>query len=591
MEFNTLTDKNSDSYIIRKLLMGSLAVLIIVFLTSTIGMLVDGIIIGKCLGVDSTVAYGLASPIFIFTAAIAGIFSTGCQTLCGSALGKGDIKKANEILSVSTISSFIVGIVAMLILLVFIKPICMLLGAKSDVIYPLTRDYLFGLAFSVPIICCSSISSIMQLDKDKTRPIFSTIIMTIINIAGDLLNVYVFKGGMLGMSIATSISYLVSLIILCLHFSKKDILFKLSFKHIEWKHLKDVITIGLPSAISRASMPLRNLCINRLLLVVASSSAVAAFSMQGSLNSLFGSIGGAIGMSVLLVSGIIYGEEDIPSISKLLKEALKIGVVLTSIVAIILFIFASFFTNLFLKDTSVLTLANTCVRFYAISIPLHTINTIFMNYYQGVHNVKLAHIIGVLDNFFYTTVLSLILGNIIGLNGVWMSLIISEIVMIITILIIASLHNKKFPTSLDDLLLLSKGFGVSKEDRFDTSITTMDEVINLSTRIEDFFKERNQYDTRSMSIALCVEEMVGNIIEHGFNDNKKHSIDVRLIKKNDEYIIRIRDDCRPFDPRKQMELYNKDDETSNVGLRMIYGLVKEVKYINTMNMNNLMIRI
>lgn len=584
----------NDTYIIKKLLQDSLVVLIIIVLASTIGMLVDGIIIGTSLGVNCTVAYGLASPIFVFIAAVAGIFSSGCQTRCGTNLGKGEFQTANDVFSITVVSSLLSGSVLMLLLLVLIHPICSLLGApiSNETLYPLTSDYIIGLSFAVPaILVGSSLSSIMQIDGDKMRPIISTVIMTVVNIIGDLLNVHVIHGGMLGMAIATTISYYVNIVVLYLHFKKKNIIFKIGLKQLKWNELKETLFVGLPSAISRGCVPLRNLCLNRLLLVLAGSSAVAAFSVQSSLNNLFGSVGTAVGMATLLIAGIIYGEEDIASASKLLKVSLKMGTIITSVIGILLFCCAKYFTSLFLKDPTVLEYATVCVRFYAISIPLHAVNTVFMNYLQGMHNIKFAHTIGILDNFAYITLLSLLLGNIIGINGVWISYILSELVMILTLVIVSIVRNKKIPCSIDDFLFLPKGFGVPEEERFDASITTMEQVMNISERIETFCKEKGHYDSRTMSVALCVEEIAGNIVKYGFNDDKKHCIDLRIMKKNGDYIIRIRDDCRAFNPEKQLERKKPEDSAYNIGIRVVYGLAKEVKYVNTMNMNNLMIKI
>ena len=93
-------------------------------------------------------------------------------------------------------------------------------------------------------------------------------------------------------------------------------------------------------------------------------------------------------------------------------------------------------------------------------------------------------------------------------------------------------------------------------------------------------------------MALAVEEMCGNIIEHGFNKDKRdHSIDVRVLKKGDDYILRIRDNCLIFDPVKQLEMYSENDIMHHPGIRIIVGLSKEFRYTCILKLNNLLIRI
>ncbi len=43
--------------------------------------------------------------------------------------------------------------------------------------------------------------------------------------------------------------------------------------------------------------------------------------------------------------------------------------------------------------------------------------------------------------------------------------------------------------------------------------------------------------------------MAGNVVEHGFTkDKKRHAIDLRVTVKDSDVILRIKDDCVPFDP-------------------------------------------
>ena len=82
------------------------------------------------------------------------------------------------------------------------------------------------------------------------------------------------------------------------------------------------------------------------------------------------------------------------------------------------------------------------------------------------------------------------------------------------------------------------------------------------------------------------------MIEHGFSkDKRNHSIDVRIIHKGEDYIIRIRDDCLIFDPVSQLKLYSDDDTAHHIGLRMIIRTAKNVRYTSFLRLNNLFIKI
>ena len=120
----------------------------------------------------------------------------------------------------------------------------------------------------------------------------------------------------------------------------------------------------------------------------------------------------------------------------------------------------------------------------------------------------------------------------------------------------------------------------------------MDEVINISQRIQDQCLQRGIDERRAYIAGLSMEEMAGNIISHGFTkDHKKHTVDVRVAFKNDDVIMRIKDDCRPFDPQERFRMAGDQDKGANIGLRTVFGIAKEIDYQNILGLNVLTMKI
>lgn len=148
-------------------------------------------------------------------------------------------------------------------------------------------------------------------------------------------------------------------------------------------------------------------------------------------------------------------------------------------------------------------------------------------------------------------------------------------------------------TGLDRLLFLPKGFGVPEEDCISVSLTSLEQVVGLYQKIGAFCHHHGVDRRRSYLAALCLEEMAGNTVEYGFADGKRHSIDVRVILRGEDVLLRLRDDCQRFDLKEKVKSWTLDPEhpEENVGIRMVLALSKDVTYTNTMNMNNLLITI
>ena len=81
---------------IKKLTKQMLLAQVLSVLTTSICMLVDSLVIGRCLGVGAVAAYGLSSPILLIIGGIGTILSAGVQASCSKSIGQGLIDEANK---------------------------------------------------------------------------------------------------------------------------------------------------------------------------------------------------------------------------------------------------------------------------------------------------------------------------------------------------------------------------------------------------------------------------------------------------------------------------------------------------------------
>ena len=107
------------------------------------------------------------------------------------------------------------------------------------------------------------------------------------------------------------------------------------------------------------------------------------------------------------------------------------------------------------------------------------------------------------------------------------------------------------------------------------------------------FCEKRGIDKRKTNLAgLCLEEMAGNVISHGFTkDQKKHSVDIRVVHSENEIILRIRDNCKAFNPTKYAETMEMDELGKNVGIHMVLKMASHISYQNLLGMNVLTMRL
>ena len=213
-----------------------------------------------------------------------------------------------------------------------------------------------------------------------------------------------------------------------------------------------------------------------------------------------------------------------------------------------------------------------------------------MNYFQAIGDHKRAHFLSVLQRVGYIVVSAYVLGYFFGITGVWAAFPISELLLSITIIVMAAIKEKQFPRSLKQMLFLPPGFGVKPEYRFRRPIATKEDVIEVSERASEFCLKNGLSKKRALYVALCIEELGMNVVKHGFS-RKNQSAEVNLSLVKDKLILRFRDNGKSFDLTKWFNIFRSEDPASHLGIRILIGLAKEVSYTSALDTNSVLIKL
>ena len=88
-------------------------------------------------------------------------------------------------------------------------------------------------------------------------------------------------------------------------------------------------------------------------------------------------------------------------------------------------------------------------------------------------------------------------------------------------------------------------------------------------------------------MALCLEEIAGNTVIHGFDPKKDNHLSVRVQHRGTRWVLRFRDDCTAFDPVS----YVPAGEEDALGIRLVMAMADDIRYTYSLNLNNLTIRL
>lgn len=76
----------------------------------------------------------------------------------------------------------------------------------------------------------------------------------------------------------------------------------------------------------------------------------------------------------------------------------------------------------------------------------------------------------------------------------------------------------------------------------------LSELEKVNQRLQTFFNAHPQSMHVRNAVHLAIDELISNIILHGYADRADHQIEIRVALVEDHLVVKIEDDARPFNP-------------------------------------------
>ena len=558
--------------------------------TASLCNVINGIIVGNFLSASAIVALGFISPLTSLLAAISSIVSGGARIVSGKLIGRGEAKKIKEIYTNSLIALLIIGVLLTMICFLFSNSIASLLGAKADSIIE-TSIYIKGLSIGIiPTLIVPSLMIFLQMINDSTLSFVSVIVLTIFNLLFSLINVLVVDGGVFGMGLSTSLSQLMAMIFLFICVYKRKDILSFEGKSTSAKTILNILKIGSPAAIASILYPIRNIVFNSEALLIAGTDAVSALAIMNSTAGVFDAVNIAVGSVAIALASVFTGEKDSQSLKILFKTILKYGLILAFIKIVIIVLFSKQLTILFGGVNEVIDMCYELYIFYGICMPINIITLSLLGPIQSFEKVTFVNTLYLFNAIIVPIGTVFLLKNIIGIRAIFIAYALAELVTIIIIYLTPCIKAKHLLFTFEDIFEINKNIEVS--DSINISVKDINEIVKISSEVENFCVAHGIDARRSKMSGLCLEEVAGNVVEHGFTKTKKNklSIDIYVSVIDDKVILRIRDNAPNFDPRSKLgEVEN--DPCKNIGIRLVSKIAKQMNYQNYFGMNVLSIEL
>ena len=538
-------------------------------------------------------AHGLTTPYTTVIEIVSAIIVTGAQDMITRAAGKGDKKRTDTVFSLALEVAAIFSIAVTALLYIFNGLICTWLGADAQKaeLRQLLISYNTGFFAVVPgLIFYPILCAMATLNGRKKYTVASTIVLSVADISLNYLLVGPFKLGMLGVGLSSTVAQMLAVLVVTPSFFSKPSMFGFSFVFPKLSEVGKMLKIGLPKLTRKLSTTTKKILMNRLVLFAGGVSVMTAITARNVIDDLAMCLGVGISGALLLMTQVFFSEEDGRAVKRTATAAAISITVGVGALSISIFLAAPLIIRLFGLDSQNAALAVTAIRYFAVSLILISLNEMLFDYLQAVKKYKWAHIFIVFQRLTILPV-AYILIRFFGISGLFMSYILGEVIVTVGYVFVLLILNKKECTGmLNSLLCIPSRFSNSSNRALDIDIAHSDEVTSISEMIERFCLEHGIEKRRAMHASLCAEETAYNIIHHGFTkDNASHSCSIRIIISQNEVVLRFRDDCKFFNMKERFILMKDSEPSSNIGIKLVCNIAKEIQYSHVLNLNTLII--
>ncbi len=583
----------SDSRMIQKLFFSLIPVQILLVAIGSLNSVIDGVMASRFIGPDAMTVTGLYMPLIKIIETINAVLLGGSQILCGQFLGKNQVERTRSVFSLDMLVIAGMSCLVSALCLLFPMGMARMLGADAASAEGL-KSYILGTAGGIlPQMLCAQLSAFLQLEQQNRRAYLGILVMMAVNAGLDYLFIVVLRRGLFGLGLATALSYWAFFLVLGAYYFQKKAVIRFRFRGIQGRDLGPILRIGIPGAVVVFCLSLRGFAVNALLLRHSGGDGVAALAALNTFGGLLYATTAGIASTTRLLVSVYVGEEDRVGIVQIMKTALLRGVPIVAGVAALVCLLAAPLTKVFFPDTgsNVFLLTRALFRIYPLCMPLSAICAIFINYYQSCSRTGIVHVLSVMDGVLGVCLSSLLLAPLMGAVGVWIAHVLNGVYTTLAVVLYAGIRNRRFPRTFEELLTMEEGFGVSEDRRLALTVRSFNEVSEASQEIVDFCRRMGFDKTRAFHAGLCMEELASNVIEHGFGDGRRHSVELRVVQKADTTLLRVKDDYRAFNPKEAMEMLDPADITHHIGLRIVSRYAKKMYYNSALGLNVLSIEI
>ncbi len=402
---------------------------IVALLVNALYNIVDSIFVGQGVGDLALAGVTVVFPVVTTFIAFIMLIGMGATSLISIRLGEGKQEDAQKIAGNALLVFLILGAMLTVFGLIFLEDILLLFGATPKVL-PYSLKYMrIILSGSIFLAVGTGMNSFIRAEGKPKIAMLTMIIGAVTNIVLDYIFIFIFGWGIEGAAAATVASYIVTSTWVLYHFFAGRGILKLGFKSMKFDValLGEIIKLGAPTFVIQITGSIQQLIMNRSLAKHGGDLSLAVIGIIMSITTFLIMPAMGIGQGAQPILGFNKGAKNFGRV----KETLRLSVISATAVISLGFIVSKIWPaqliGLFNDNPALIEDGVYAMNIFFKFIPLVSLQMLGANYFQAVGKAKHATVLGLLRQVLIFIPLLIIMPYIWGLDGVWWSAPISDL--------------------------------------------------------------------------------------------------------------------------------------------------------------------
>jgi putative MATE family efflux protein len=414
--------------------------------------IVDQIFIGQGVGYLGNAATNVVYPLSVFVLALAALVGDGAAAYMSLKLGQKEEKQAAQGAAFGLVASVLSGIVIAILYVVFMEPLCWLLGGtEGSLPYALTYGRI--IAIGVPFVSiCSAYGSIIRADGNPRLGMIGLLLGCVLNIILDPIFIFVCRWGMAGAAIATVIGQVANALLFIVYVLRGMHSVTIDRQVIKscFRVAYNVCRLGISSFILQVALVIAMVLQNKMVVKCGRNSEygedipLAALGVTMKVFSIVTAFVNGMSTGAQPIYGYNYGAGKYDRVKQTFKDVYIIATIFFCTAFVIFQIFPRQIVGIFgSSDELYNDFAVKCLKVFLMGLPISGLQTVSGTFFQSMGYPLQSSLVSLSRQIIFLIPLLYIMTALFGINGFLYIGLIADVLSLIFTLILLKIYWKR----------------------------------------------------------------------------------------------------------------------------------------------------